>query len=404
MSTTELLTHEKYKKYLEEINLLIDSDPLADSEEGERLMLLTLAVQEYEKKRFVFEKPTAVEAIKFRMEEMGLKQNDLVPYIGTKGRVSEILSGKRSLSMNMIKLLHKHLDIPTDVLLNDGKPNNDLEEVAIKEQAQELTLSKLPCKDIIKRGWVPAPKNMKQPESVMAPFLAQMSEVSKQRFLFRKSATETTYDYSLVAWATQVLILAKKQKIQKFEKEKITEDVLKQLGKLSFLDKGPLMVKGFLNKYGIKFVLLKHLPGTKIDGACFLDEDNNPVIALTLRYDRLDYFWFTLMHEMAHVWKHLNEKTNGIFDEISESEEDGDALEKEANKIARDTFISRTVLKSSNALIYQTDEAVKELASSLGIHYAIVAGRLRKELRDWTKFPDLIGQGQVRFLFKEELS
>jgi HTH-type transcriptional regulator/antitoxin HigA len=114
--------NEQYEKYLNEINDLIAEDPDFDTPAGERLSLLAMAVKEYEDKHFFFTKPSPIEAIRFRMEEQDLIQNDLIPYIGSKSKVSEILSGKRNLTLSMIRALNKNLGIPLDVLIQKNEP------------------------------------------------------------------------------------------------------------------------------------------------------------------------------------------------------------------------------------------------------------------------------------------
>lgn len=109
----------QYDAYLRELSKLIEKDPSSDSPVGRRAKLLSLVIGEYEDRNFTLHKlpPNPVEAIKFRMEQQGLEQKDLIPYIGTRARVSEILSGKRRLSMAMIRRLHLGLGIPIASLI-----------------------------------------------------------------------------------------------------------------------------------------------------------------------------------------------------------------------------------------------------------------------------------------------
>lgn len=108
---------------LEELMLL---DPPVGSAESDELELLGLLIDTYEKKHFPMEVPTATEAIRFRMEQMGFKQKDLTSLLGGKSRVSEILAGKRPLTLSMARALHEKLKIPADILL--GKDESDLPE------------------------------------------------------------------------------------------------------------------------------------------------------------------------------------------------------------------------------------------------------------------------------------
>jgi HTH-type transcriptional regulator / antitoxin HigA len=94
-------------------------DARKGSKEGDELELLSLLIDNYEKEKFPIDLPDPIEAIKFRMEQLGYKQKDLAEAIGLKSRVSEILNRKRKLTLDMIRKLHEVLGIPTDVLVQE---------------------------------------------------------------------------------------------------------------------------------------------------------------------------------------------------------------------------------------------------------------------------------------------
>ncbi len=108
-------TEEDYKAALKLADELFDAKP--DTPEGDKLELIVTLIEIYEKEHFPIDNPTPIEAIKFRMDQMGLLPKDLVPFIGSKSKVSEILSGKRTLSLNMIRQLASGLNIPVEVLI-----------------------------------------------------------------------------------------------------------------------------------------------------------------------------------------------------------------------------------------------------------------------------------------------
>lgn len=112
-------TQEQYRRYLSEVERLAVRDPESDSAEGGRLELLAKLVEDYEKARFKFRTPGPVEAILFRMEEQGLRQKDIAEILGGKNRASEILSGKRSLTLPMIRALYEKLAIPVELLIRE---------------------------------------------------------------------------------------------------------------------------------------------------------------------------------------------------------------------------------------------------------------------------------------------
>lgn len=106
---------EEHEAALERVAELITAQP--DSPEFDELELWGCLIDAYERGEYPIDMPDPISAIRFRMEQQGLKKQDLVPFIGSKSRVSEVLSGKRSLSLAMIRRLHEGLGIPTDVLV-----------------------------------------------------------------------------------------------------------------------------------------------------------------------------------------------------------------------------------------------------------------------------------------------
>ena len=116
-----LKTEEEYQLAAGRIYNLINASESAiepDSPEGEELELLSLLVEKYEQEHHRMEDPDPIEAIKFRMEQMNLKQVDIAPIFGGKTRVSEVFHGKRTLSLKMIILLHRYLGIPLESLVS----------------------------------------------------------------------------------------------------------------------------------------------------------------------------------------------------------------------------------------------------------------------------------------------
>lgn len=108
-------SEKEYKRALAAIEQLWKSKP--GTEEHEALEVLALLVEDYEKRAFPMEEPDPVEAIKFRLEQMGKGQKDLVPILGSRSRVSEVLNRKRRLSLVMIRRLHDELHIPFEALI-----------------------------------------------------------------------------------------------------------------------------------------------------------------------------------------------------------------------------------------------------------------------------------------------
>lgn len=108
-------TNKDYKNALKLADALMDAKP--NTPDGDRLELIVTLIEIYEKKHFPINKPSPIEAIKFRMEQMNLTPKDLIPFIGSKSKVSEVLNGKRTLSLNMIRQLSAGLNIPAEILI-----------------------------------------------------------------------------------------------------------------------------------------------------------------------------------------------------------------------------------------------------------------------------------------------
>lgn len=113
-------TNKQYEEALAMVEELMDLEPEPGTKEADKLELLTLLISSYEREHFPMEMPDPIEAIKFRMEQQQLSRKDLMPYIGSRSRVSEVLNRKRPLTLKMIRTLHKELGIPAEVLIQES--------------------------------------------------------------------------------------------------------------------------------------------------------------------------------------------------------------------------------------------------------------------------------------------
>ena len=147
-------------------------------------------------------------------------------------------------------------------------------------------------------------------------------------------------------------------------------------------------------------VVERHLPGSYLDGAALLANGGTPVVGLTLRYDRLDNFWFVLMHELGHIFLHLFDGLRfDFFDE--DGGNDGDVIELEADKFALDALIPEELWNQCLSRFALSEEAVKIDAETIGIAPSIIAGRIRKECDNYTILNNLVGQNRVRSQLEE---
>lgn len=115
MNLKPIKTKKDYQQALQRLEVIFDAKKC--SSQGDELEILSILIDQYENQHFPIDLPDPIEAIKFRMEQLGYNQTDLAKVVGLKSRASEILSGKRKLSLEMIRQLHEKLNIPTDVLI-----------------------------------------------------------------------------------------------------------------------------------------------------------------------------------------------------------------------------------------------------------------------------------------------
>ena len=210
-------------------------------------------------------------------------------------------------------------------------------------------------------------------------------------------------DLALLSWKAH--ITRKAERIINDEKpayRPLELSWLKELAQLSGRENGPLLAQAHLKAHGILLVVERNIPGMEVDGAAFLVEDI-PVIGLTLRRNALDNFWFTLMHEVAHVILHYRTGlAAGFFDDVENVAVD--ELEEEANKFAADLLVPEELWSRSPARIAKVAKPIENLAKQLGIAPAILFGRIRFERKNYSIFADKIGQGSVQKLFLPEVA
>jgi HTH-type transcriptional regulator / antitoxin HigA len=402
-----LRTEDDHRQALQEAEALVVLDPAPGTDGAERLELLTLLIEDYEKKAFNFEAVDPLEVIEFRMAEQGLRQKDLVSMLGSRSRASEVLAGKRPLTVQMIRALSLGLGVPADALIGSEPRRSPLASMA----TMKIDWKQFPYGEMERRGWFSGARvSGATTEERLQSFLEQVLTKEPAEVLFRRRFQGVEIDeksyYSTLAWTARVLMRAREvsDSLPPFETGKITSDTLRDLARLSWLANGPALATEFLAKLGIVVVVEKRLKNAIIDGAAMLSEAGRPVIGLTLRIDRIDYFWFTLLHEVVHVWRHLNDSNEAFIDRverIASAERTPDAKENEANRIAKDALIKRAIWERSSARLAPSRENIQELADKLHIHPAIVAGRVQFETGQYNQFREFLGQGEVQKQFQE---
>jgi HTH-type transcriptional regulator / antitoxin HigA len=387
-------TDEQYRLYLQAVEDLAAGDPPANSPEGERLELLAKLVEDYEKTRYPFAQPDPVDAILFRMEQQGLRQKDIADILGGKNRASEVLARKRPLTLAMIRALHEQLEIPPALLIREPQAPYVTGELPKPRE--------LPASWLVKRGWVDATAGIPQLiQRLAAP--AESPLFPRHALVF--GANSRTNRLHVRLWLARVREIAdaRTELHGRFRPAELNEELIRYVSRLSWMDKGPRLAKECLEERGIAVVVEPHLPGTHLDGAALLGQSGAPIIGLTLRADRLDSFWFTLVHELVHAWKHLGaDRCRAIADENIESHpSENDSVEREAHEAVAEILFPGSVWQRSAAFKNPTPATLRALAAELQIGPAIVAGRVRYERQNFALFTKLVGYRQARLAFPE---
>jgi len=350
----------------------------------DEIEVLSTLIVDFERRTFDLRPPDAISAIKFRMAEMGLTQRQLEPYIGSRARVYEILSGKRSLSMDMIRSLHDGLGIPYASLIGDHRISNKS-----SLEAAPPTLARLNA-----LGFEVDMGNV-------SSFVHASLKTTEALALLRKTRTtraaSKTDRSALVLWQAAVLRKAEGVPPKSIGPSSLDEARLRSVARLSTKSLGPVLALQKLAELGVKVVIVPALPGTFLDGAAMLSTNGIPIVALTLRHDRVDNFWFTLFHEIAHVHlhkEHLRLREFVFFDDMEMHTDD--ALEREADLLARQTLIPDAILQSVRWDPKSSLEDIVAVATRARVHQAIVAGRWQKDHQNYRRFSRLIERDSLR--------
>ena len=240
-----------------------------------------------------------------------------------------------------------------------------------------------------------------KPREEYHSFMARATSIAPAVAMLRKSRTDRTNaktDFgALEAWCAAVLLQAEEVKLPKKKNVVRGLEQARELATLSTRPDWAKCLKNALAEQRIVLIILDHLPGTFLDGAAICRGDGAPVIALTLRHNRLDNFWFTLMHEYAHVACHLSGDTKVILDDLDVNS--SDSIEEQADEFARDALIPSELWKRRSSPDMTIDDIVS-VAKEACVHYAIVAGRWRWENRDYRRFSRLLGREEVKRAFE----
>ena len=338
--------------------------------------------------------PAPGETVRIAMEAAGWIQSDLAYVLGvTTGSVTQILSGKRGISPAMAKALGQALKLAPEVLAK-LQAEWDLHQAQEPDPiigARAHILASYPVREMIKRGWI---IDTDAPNSLVRQ-ICRFFDVSTLDDVphLAHAAKRTGYDSipgAQLAWLFRVRAIASEMRVAPYSQEKL-QRTIDALSSLTSRVKSIGQVPRLLSEAGVRFVVVEGLPGSKIDGVCLWLNDNSPVVGLSLRFDRIDNFWFVLRHELAHVL-HCHGLNAAILDTNLEDPQPADINDEEqiANQEGTEFCVPQKAMHSfylrKNPLFSERD--VLAFAKRINVHPGLVVGQLQQMTKRYNLLRD----------------
>ncbi len=318
------------------------------------------------------------------MEERGWTQAVLSEIIGRPTQVvNEIIAGKKAITTDTAVELGSAFDTGPEFWLNLEQAYKlwmlgDNKQEAISHRVRIYNYA--PVSDMIKRGWIMPSDDLDVLEQRVLSFFNTNSLKVRPTLANCNLRKSNSYRDELTnvqaAWVFRGIQLAKSLSVESFSKEK-AKIAVEKLTRLTHSFEEIHKVPHILAEAGIRFIIVEPLVSLKIDGACTWLDDNSPVIVMSLRYNRIDNFWFTLLHEMKHC---IDGDLSIDNDSDLNTSSERPPYEIEADKFALENLVDQKALESfisSKRPLYSTRN-ILEFASYNNVHPGIVVGQLQK--------------------------
>jgi HTH-type transcriptional regulator/antitoxin HigA len=331
------------------------------------------------------------QVISKELDARGWTQRDLAVIMGRPYQaINEIIKGSKQITADTARELARAFGTSLEFWMN-LEANYRLFLAAQEDKEKEIErrsqlYSIAPVAEMVKRGWIQGSNNADELENQVCSFLEIRSpfEMPSTYARLRISESRGPQDSAKVAWIKRVEQLAQQQPVRSYSLENLRENIPQILAftrKLEDIDRIPHT----LQDLGVHFLVVPHLPHTYLDGAAlFVNE--HPVIAVTLRYDRIDWFWFTVLHELAHILLGHSAQIDSLFGKEGEDEmgrpgndERRSAGESDANELARRWLLDPRSLELFIARVqpFFSKAKIEAFAAEQKRHPGIVLGQLQ---------------------------
>ena len=332
------------------------------------------------------------------LDARGWTQDDLAEVVGrSRAHINRLISGKTAINSSTANELADAFGTSPELWMN---LQTAFELAVVSSKNREISrksklYSKVPIRELQKRGWIAKDVSLDLLEIAVCRFL-DVPNIDDEPVIQMAATKSTDYGHNSsspiqTAWYKRTYKLASCLTANRYDDGKfpqLIEELLKLAGDTADLRR----ISPLLAQYGIRLLFVEHLPKTKLDGAAFWLNDDSPVVALTLRLDRIDNFWHVLIHELIHI----KYRDGVVFDDDLLSHSNDENLpdcEKRANDEARQLLVPLEKIQSFIArhkpLYYR--EKVVQFAKARGVHPGIVVGQLqwRDEL-EWNQLRKLL--------------
>jgi HTH-type transcriptional regulator/antitoxin HigA len=318
-------------------------------------------------------------------------QRDLAYILGTPEQaVNMILAGKRGVSPEMAKALGDAFDV-NPVLFVNLQRAYDMARAREPDPSvgrRARLQSAYPVREMIKRGWL-QDTDAAMLEVQMAQFfeVASANDIPHMQHAAKKLSYYEETPPAQLAWLFRVKQIAKGMVVGKFS-EKSLREALPRLRAMLLDPEEARHVPRILAECGVRLVIVECLPNAKIDGVCFWLDKHSPVIGLSLRFDRVDNFWFVLRHEIEHVLRRDGQQKEVIDVEVDSVETPVADLPPEevaANEAAADFCVPKSEMDSfvARKAPFFAERDVVGFARRLNVHPGLVVGQIQRRTRRW---------------------
>jgi HTH-type transcriptional regulator/antitoxin HigA len=324
------------------------------------------------------------EILRGAMKAKGWTQSDLAYVLGLRGGtgINLILSGKRGISAEMAKLLATAFDIPaTSFAL--AQAQWELEQAPNPHpdvRARARVQAQYPLREMMKRGWIKEDAEGDKLNAQLCSFF-NVSSVSEAPHISHAAKRTDTPDVPgpQLAWLFRVRQIASEMVVAPYSRDRL-QDAVERMREMLIDTDEVRRVPRILHECGVRFVVVEGLPGSKIDGVCFWLDKYSPVIGMSLRFDRIDNFWFVLRHECAHVLHGHGQEVAIVDSEMEEPKQDVSVEENIADTEAGNFCVPADAMKSfylrKNPFFSEND--VLAFSKRMKVHPGVAVGQLQR--------------------------